>query len=313
MNDGLRGARRDSLVTLRDVPGERCGFTRRERTMRCRYPSSRGVSTCVETARLPVFGGGAAGTRRRKKAAVVAKSVARNLRRATLQEPIFQNFPKKKRRGGETRAIRWHLSPTRRVCQVGAVRRGRRDEPKQARERRAGGDHRQRHLRPVLPARRLRSVPRRSQDHGRGRGARQASAAVHGRLPGGRERVDRAGPRPAVRRDERQGHRADRYVRTNPTNEPEPLATNAAQRSPRRSRAACVAQRSGFDIHHSSHARSRNYVSSADRTPATDFSKQARSTRRRRGANAPSRPSCAPRATPRQMPGRRHPPKRRRR
>ena len=36
------------------------------------------------------------------------------------------------------------------------------------------------------------------------------------------------------------------------------------------------------------------------------FSKQARSTRRRRGANAPSRPSCAPRATPR--PRRRHPP-----
>ena len=41
------------------------------------------------------------------------------------------------------------------------------------------------------------------------------------------------------------------------------------------------------------------------------FSKQARSTRRRRGANAPSRPSCAPRATPR--PPRRHPPSTRRR
>lgn len=281
---------------------------------RCRYPLAGfrrawrpRVCLCLEEA---------AGTRRRKKAAVVAKRASfpsREICDAQNRKNRFSKTFQKLRDEEVARAIRWHSSPTRRVCQVGAVGRGRRDVPKQARERRAGGDHRQRHLRPVLPARRLRSVPRRSQDHGRGRGARQASAAVHGRLPGGRERVDRAGPRPAVRRDERQGHRADRYVRTNPTNEPEPLATNAAQRSPRRSRAACVAQRSGFDIHHSSHARSRNYVSSADRTPATDFSKQARSTRRRRGANAPSRPSCAPRATPRQMPGRRHPPKRRRR
>ena len=116
-------------------------------------------------------------------------------------------------------------------CQRGATGAGRRDEPQQTRERRAGGDHRQRHLRPVLPARRLRSVPGRSEDHGRGWGARQASATVHGRLPR-RERVGGAGPRPAVRRDERQGHRDDRYVRTNPTNEPEPLATTAAQRSP---------------------------------------------------------------------------------
>ena len=144
-------------------------------------------------------------------------------------------------------------------CQRGAVGRRSRDEPQQARERRAGGDHRQRHLRPVLPARRLRIVPRRSEDHGRGWGARQASATVHGRLP----RRASPGPRPAVRRDERQGRRADRYVRTIPTNEPEPRTPSAAP-APRRSRAA--SPRDPDSTVSSSHAPETS--ASAERTPA---------------------------------------------
>ena len=195
--------------------------------------SSRGVSTCVETARPPVSGGGGRNAPAQKSGGRCKESQPRwrEICDAQHRKNRFSKTFQKLRDEEVARAIRWHSSPTRRVCQVGAVGRGRRDEPKQARERRAGGDHRQRHLRPVLPARRLRSVPGRSEDHGRGWGARQASATVHGRLPR-RERVGGAGPRPAVRRDERQGHRDDRYVRTNPTNEPEPLATTAAQRSP---------------------------------------------------------------------------------
>ena len=135
---------------------------------------------------------------------------------------------------------------------------------------------------------------RRSEDHGRGWGARQASATGYGRLPR-RERVGGAG-RGSVRHDERQGRRTDRYVRATPTNGP--TARSSAPRPASVAR-CCVAQRSDSTV-------------SSSRAPETSalnprrFSKQARSTRRRRGANAPSRPSCAPRATPR--PRRRHPP-----
>lgn len=68
--------------------------------------SSRGVSTCVETARLPVFGGGGRNAPAQKSGGCCKESllsVARNLRRAKPQEPIFQNFPKTQRRGGGSR------------------------------------------------------------------------------------------------------------------------------------------------------------------------------------------------------------------
>ena len=187
----------------------------------------------METARLPVIGGGRKAPAQKSGGCCEESSREKSATRNTART----HFPKlglMKRDEVPCDQVAVVANAPR--CQRGAVGRRSRDEPQQARERRAGGDHRQRHLRPVLPARRLRVVPRRSEDHGRGWGARQASATGHGRLPRC-ERVGGAGPRPAVRRDERQGRRTDRYVRATPTNEPEPRAPSAAP-APRRSRAA---------------------------------------------------------------------------
>lgn len=272
MNDGLRGARRDSLVTLRDVPGERCGFTRRERTMRCRYPSSRGVSTCVETARLPVFGGGAAGTRRRKKAAVVAKraSVARNLRRATPQEPIFQNFFFWKdeevwlaRSDGTCRrraaCARW--AP---FVEGGAMNRNRRANagPVATTGNGTYGQFYQRDASGAYPGD-LRTM-------GVGGVPGRRVPPFTGASPGGASASTAPG-------------RGQPFAATN-ARVTAPTGTSARTRraNPNRSRrtppgdprVGRVAQRSGFDTHHSSHS-----VSSAERTPTTDFSKHRRAQR----------------------------------
>ena len=219
--------------------------------------SSRGVSTCVETARLPVSGGGGRNAPAQKSGGRCKEpaSVARNLRRATPQEPIFRKLSKTQRRGGGSRDQMALVANAPRRASAGAVGRGRRDEPKQARERRAGGDHRQRHLRPVLPARRLRAYPGDLRTMGAG-GVPGRRVPPFTGLPGARARRPRraaasrsprrtpGSPRRPVRpnepderirtaRDERPRRRVGRALRASPRDPDSTFITRRARTLPK--------------------------------------------------------------------------------
>ena len=282
---------------------------------RCRYPRAGfrrawkpRVCLCLEEA---------AGTRRRKKAAVVAKRASLGREKSATRNTARTDFPKLSK-NSETRRWLARSDGTRRrraACarwapsvEGGAMNRNRRANAGpvattgngtygQFYQRDASGAY-PGDLRTMgvggVPGRRVppftgASPGGASASTAPGRG--QPFAATNARVTaptGTSERTRRTNPNRS-RRTPPRDRRVGRALRASPR---DPDSTFITRRT---------------------HARSRNYVSSADRTPATDFSKQARSTRRRRGANAPSRPSCAPRATPRQMPDRRPPPKRRRR
>lgn len=278
--------------------------------------SSRGVSTCVETARQPVFGGGGKNAPAQKSGGCCKESLRREKicdaqHRKNRFSKTFQKLMETRRwlaRSDGTcrrRAARARWAPS---VEGGAMNRNRRANAGpvattgngtygQFYQRDASGAY-PGDLRTMgvggVPGRRVppftgASPGGASASTAPGRG--QPFAATNARVTaptGTSERTRRTNPNRS-RRTPPRDRRVGRALRASPR---DPDSTFITRRT---------------------HARSRNYVSSADRTPATDFSKQARSTRRRRGANAPSRPSCAPRATPRQMPGRRHPPKRRRR
>ena len=277
--------------------------------------SSRGVSTCVETARLPVFGGGGRNAPAQKSGGCCKESLRRE--KSATRNTARTDFPKLSK-NSETRRWLARSDGTRRrraararwapSVEGGAMNRNRRANAGpvattgngtygQFYQRDASGAY-PGDLRTMgvggVPGRRVppfagASPGGASASTAPGRG--QPFAATNARVTaptGTSERTRRTNPNRS-RRTPPRDRRVGRALRASPR---DPDSTFITRRT---------------------HARSRNYVSSADRTPATDFSKQARSTRRRRGANAPSRPSCAPRATPRQMPGRRHPPKRRRR
>ena len=281
------------------------------------WVSSRGVSTCVETARLPVFGGGGRNAPAQKSGGRCKESQPRwreicdAQHRKNRFSKTFQKLMETRRwlaRSDGTcrrRAARARWAPS---VEGGAMNRNRRANAGpvattgngtygQFYQRDASGAY-PGDLRTMgvggVPGRRVppftgASPGGASASTAPGRG--QPFAATNARVTaptGTSERTRRTNPNRS-RRTPPRDRRVGRALRASPR---DPDSTFITRRT---------------------HARSRNYVSSADRTPATDFSKQARSTRRRRGANAPSRPSCAPRATPRQMPGRRHPPKRRRR
>ena len=273
--------------------------------------SSRGVSTCVETARLPVFGGGGRNAPAQKSGGCCKESLRRE--KSATRNTARTDFPKLSK-NSETRRWLARSDGTRRrraACarwapsvEGGAMNRNRRANagPVATTGNGTYGQFYQRDASGSYPGD-LRTmgvggVPGRRVPPATGASLGANASAAPGRgQPFAATSARVAAPTGTSARPRR--------TNPNPALPPPP--------PPRVGRA--LLRRPKIQIRQFPRRALLKLPHPLNETPTNPrrFSKQARSTRRRRGANAPSRPSCAPRATPRQMPGRRHPPKRRRR